>query len=156
MSRSYHRCTEPTVTYRPLGARVVALVAAGCLVAIFGVLWAAMAPEVRATFTWLQTATLLLFLAGVLIVLLGIARTRVRADSAGLSILNGYRSHRLSWAEIVSINLPRGAPWAVIDASDGSVVAVMAVQGSDGLRARTVIAQLRTRLAAHSPLDPEL
>ncbi len=146
---------ETSVTYRPLGARVVAVVASGCLVGIMGVLWAAMAPDVRATFTPLQTATLVLFLAGVLAVLFGIARTRVRADAAGLSIRNGYRSHQLTWAEVVSISLPRGAPWAVIDAADGSVVAVMAVQGSDGERARTAVGELRTRVAAHSARDPD-
>lgn len=146
---------ERATTYRPLGARIVALVAGTCLVGIILVLWAAMAPAVRATFTWLQTATLLLFLAGVLTVLYGIARTRVRADGTGLSILNGYRSHHLSWAEVVSISLPRGAPWAVIDAADGSVVAVMAVQGSDGDRARIAIGELRARVAAHAARDPD-
>lgn len=143
------------MTYRPLGARIVAVVAGGCLVAIMGAMWAAMAPDVRATFTSLQTATLLLFLAGVLAVLFGIARTRVRADGAGLDIRNGYRSHRLAWAEVVSISLPRGAPWAVIDAADGSVVAVMAVQGSDGARARTALGELRSRVAAHAARDPD-
>lgn len=146
---------EPTITYRPFGARIVAVVAGASLVGITGMLWIAMDPDVRATFTWLQTATLLLFLAGVLAVLYGIARTRVRADGAGLRIRNGYRSHRLSWAQVVSISLPRGAPWALVDAADGSVVAMMAVQGSDGARARTAVGELRARAAAHAARDPD-
>lgn len=147
--------TAPTVIYRPLGARIVAVVAGVCLVGITGVLWVAMAPDVRATFTWLQTVTLLLFLAGALAVLFGIARTQVCADAAGLRILNGYRSHYLYWAQVVSITLPRGAPWAVVDAADGSAVAMMAVQGSDGARARTAVGELRARAAAHAARDPD-
>ena len=146
---------DAPVTYRPLGARVVAAVAGLSLSAIMLVLWVVMPDDVRATFTWLQTGTLLLFWAAVLAVLYGIARTRVRSDSAGISVLNGYRWHHLAWAQVVAISLPVGAPWAVIDAADGSVVAVMALQATDGDRARRAVADLRRRVDAHSGRGPE-
>jgi len=145
---------DAATTYRPLGARVVAVAAGASLVAIMAALWAAMAPDVRAQFTVLQTVTLLLFLAGVLVALLGIARTQVRADVTGILIRNGFRQRQLDWSEAVTISLPRGAPWAVIDTADGSVVAVMALQSADGSRARGAVAELRRRIDAHEAPDP--
>jgi len=146
---------DSPATYRPLGARVVAAVAGLSLSAIMLVLWIAMPDDVRATFTWLQTLTLVLFLAAALAVLHGIARTRVRIDGAGVSVLNGYRWHRLSWPQVVTISLPRGAPWATIDTADGSVVAVMALQSADGDRARQAVVDLRRRIEGHAGRAPE-
>jgi hypothetical protein len=142
-------------TYRPFGARVMAVVAGVALSAVMAGLWVALPADVRAGFTWLQTATLLLFWAAVIAVLYGIARTRVVSDQFGISVLNGYRRHRLAWAQVVSISLPRGAPWAVIDAADGSVVAVMALQGADGDRARRAVGDLRRRIAQHATREPD-
>jgi len=146
---------DAPVTYRPLGARVVAAVAGLSLTTIMLVLWVAMPDDVRATFSWLQTMTLLLFWAAVVAVLHGIGRTRVRSDSAGISVLNGYRWHYLTWPQVLGISLPRGAPWAVIDTSDGSVVPVMALQAADGDRARRAVGDLRRRINAHSGRAPE-
>jgi len=144
---------ETVVTYRPTGARIVAIVAGIALLAVGGALWASLSTEVRATFTWWQTVTLLFFLVVSLSVLHGIARTRVRADRTGLEIVNGYRSHVLEWAEVISIGLPRGAPWAVIDTADGSVIAAMALQSSDGPSARAAVLALRRRVDAHGARD---
>ena len=146
---------DAPATYRPLGARVVAAVAGVSLSAIMLVLWVALPADVRASFTWLQTSTLLLFWAAVLVVLYGIARTRVRSDSTGISVLNGYRWHHLTWPQVLAISLPRGAPWAIIDTADGSVVAAMALQAADGDRARQAVVDLRRRIDAHAGRGPE-
>ncbi len=145
----------PGTTYRPLGARVVAVAAAGCLLAVFAVLALALPAPARAGFTAVQTATLVLFLVAVLAVLYGVARTRVHIDDTGITVLNGYRRHRLEWAEAIAISLPRGAPWAVIDAADGTVVSVMALQSADGERARRAVRALAAGLDAHSGPDPD-
>jgi len=145
---------EPPQTYRPLGARVVAFVAGGALITVMAVLWAAMSADVRGQFNSLQTATLLLCLAVALTVLYGIARTSVRTDDSGITVRNGYRQHRLAWAEAVGVTLPRGAPWAVIDVADGSVLAAMALQGADGERARRAVAELRRSIDAHNSPEP--
>ena len=145
---------EAPATYRPFGARVVAVIAGVALSAVMAGLWVAMPADVRTSFTWLQTATLLLFWAAVIAVLFGIARTCVVSDGSGISVLNGYRRHHLAWAQVVSISLPPGAPWAVIDAADGCVVAVMALQGADGDRARRAVRDLRRRMA-HAARAPE-
>ena len=146
---------DAPTTYRPFGARIVAVAAGVALSAVMAALWVALPADVRSSFTWLQTATLLLFWAAVIAVLFGIARTRVVSDGFGISVLNGYRRHRLAWAQVVSISLPRGAPWALIDETDGSVLAVMALQGADGERARRAVSDLRRRVAAHSAQAPE-
>lgn len=141
-------------TFRPLGARVVAFVAGSCLVVLSGVMWLAMPPRIRSTFNPLEVVTLVLVLLGILLVLYGIARTRLDVDQAGLHITNGYRRHDLDWAEAVAIHLGRGASWAVVDTSDGRIVKVMALQSADGPRARAATVWVRERIDAHAGHEP--
>jgi len=143
------------VTYRPLGARVVAFASAGSLLVLLVVIAVALPPEVRAEFTLAQNVTLVLFMGSMLAALLGIARTRIRTDEQGIHVLNGYRHHELTWPEAVQVNLGRGAPWAVLDTSDGRVVQLMAIQRSDGDRAVAAVRRLRAELVAHAPPEPE-
>jgi len=132
------------VTYRPMGARVVALLGGGCLTAVLLVMWFAFPPQVRAGFKLVEIATLLLFLAAALAALYGIARTRVTYDDTGLRIRNGFREHGLAWTQVADMRLERGMPWLMLRTTDGGRVAVIAVQSSDGPRA---VAQLRTMRA---------
>ncbi len=142
------------MTYRPLGARVVAAAAAGCLLLVLVVITVALPAEVRAEFTVTQNVTLALVLAVALCVLHGIARTRVRTDPGGIHVVNGYRRHDLDWAEAVQVSIGRGAPWATLDTSDGNVVQLMAIQRADGDRALAAVRSLRAELARHAPRDP--
>jgi Bacterial PH domain len=142
------------MTVRPIGALVVAAVSAGCLLAMLVVVVVALPPDVRGAFTLFQDVTMAIFLAGVLAALFGVARTRVSTDDDGIHVLNGYRRHDLSWAEAVQVNLGRGAPWAVLDTSDGTTVQLMAIQRADGQRAVAAVRALRDQLARHSPRDP--
>jgi len=141
-------------TYRPWGALVVAVVGALSLLATIVVIAVALPPQARASFTVVQHATLGLVLLGALSVLFGIARTRVRADTAGLHVVNGYRRHDLDWAEAVRVSLGRGAPWAVVDTSAGETLQLMAIQRSDGDRAVAAVRELRAVIAAHTPPGP--
>jgi hypothetical protein len=59
-------------------------------------------------------------------------------------VVNGYKRRELDWPEIVAIHLPAGAPWAVLDLADGTTCPVMAIQGSDGGRAKTAVRQIRS------------
>ncbi|UYM05230.1 PH domain-containing protein [Solicola gregarius] len=138
------------MTYRPIGARIIAYVAVGCFAVMFVVIAAALPDEVRASISPPQLVTLLSVFIGALAVLHGIGRTRVRTDNTGLHILNGYRRHDLVWAEVISIELGRDAPWAVIDTTDGEAVSVMAIQAADGTRARAAVRRLRAEIADHS------
>ena len=142
------------MTYRPLGALVVAAVSAGCLLTMLVVVLVALPASVRGQFTLFQDVTMTFFLAAALAALFGIARTRVSTDDDGIHVLNGYRRHDLSWAEAVQVSLGRGAPWAVLDTSDGTTVQLMAIQRADGERAVDAVRALRTQLARHTPDDP--
>jgi Bacterial PH domain len=141
-------------TFRPLGARVVALVAGACLVVMVAVMWLALPSRIRSAFNPLEVVTLLLVLIGILVVLYGIARTRLDVDASGLHVTNGYRRHDLEWAEAVAIHLGRGAPWAVLDTADGRIVKVMALQAADGPRARAATVWVRGRIEAHAGHEP--
>lgn len=138
------------VTYRPLGARIIAYVAAACCLAMFIVIAIALPAEVRDGISPGQLVTLLLILLGALAVLHGIGRTKVSSDSAGVHILNGFRRHDLEWAEVIAIEFGRGTPWAVIDTADGDVVKVMAIQSADGVRANKAVRRIRAELEAYS------
>jgi len=46
----------------------------------------------------------------------------------------------------VAIHLPPGAPWAVLDLADGTTCPVMAIQGSDGGRAKAAVREVRALL----------
>jgi hypothetical protein len=58
-------------------------------------------------------------------------------------VVNGFRRREYEWPEIIAVHLPPGAPWAVLDLSDGTSAPAMGIQGSDGARAATAVRQLR-------------
>lgn len=134
-----------TVIYRPLGSRVVAVLAGVCLTTVLAVMWFAFDASVRESITAVEEATLLLFLASALIMLHGIARTRVAYDDDELWVRNGFRAHRLAWTQVDEMRLDPGMAWVTIRTDDGRRVYVMAVQASDGDRAVAQLRQMRAR-----------
>ncbi len=83
-----------------------------------------------------------------------LARCRVDADEGGLTVVNGYRSHRLDWNQVVAVTLRPGNPWAVLDLSDGTTRSALGIQGSDGARAQRQVRQLRALVDAHAASEP--
>lgn len=77
-------------------------------------------------------------------------RPRIRADEQGLEVTNVFRSRRLEWAEVVEVSLRPDDPWLVLDLDDGTTLAAMGVQTSDGQRARVAAAQVRALVTAHT------
>lgn len=135
-------------TWRPFGVRMAGAIAGIGLLAICAVAWFAFDPETRAKFTPFQRGTLVAI--GVLIFACGhaLARSRVVAEPERLVVVNGYRRHVYEWPEVVTVSLPRGAPWAILDLADGTDQAVMGIQGSDGDRAIRAVRELRQILRA--------
>jgi len=131
--------------YRPLGARVVALLGGACLTSVLLVMWFAFPASVRADFKLVEVLTLLLFLAGALAALYGIARTSVTYDDAGMRVRNGFREHQLAWTQVADLRMDPGMPWVALRTTDGRRLAVIAVQSSDGARAVAALQQLRAR-----------
>ncbi|WP_322938624.1 PH domain-containing protein [Nocardioides bizhenqiangii] len=133
-------------TWRPRGPRIAALVFGVVLVLTFAGLWISFPQETKDAVSPLQRATVIFFIGLGLLLLNGLARSRVVADETGLEVVNGYRKRHLEWAQVVSVHMPPGAPWPTMDLDDGTTISVMGIHGSDGVRARTAVAELKTLL----------
>ena len=85
------------------------------------------------------------------IVLMVLARPKAVADADGLTVVNMLRTHRLEWAQIVTVNLRSGDPWVLLDLDDGTTLSVMGIQPADGLTAaRAAVAELRALVDYYS------
>lgn len=89
-----------------------------------------------------------------LIVMLGIVllyrhgTVRADVDEEGIFIRNLVRTHRLTWAQIITVRLGEHS-WVQLDISDGTTLAVMAIQRSDGDRGRQEAQRLATLVHQH-------
>lgn len=143
---------EPTLprTWRPLGPRVAGAVAGVVLLIIVALLWFGFDDETKSAVTPFQRGTVVLLVVGGLALLYALARSRVVARSDRLVVVNGFRHRDLEWAEVLAVHLPPGAPWVTLDLADGSSLAAMGIQASDGERARSAVRELRA-LVDHPP-----
>ncbi len=133
-------------TWRPLGPRIAALVFGVFLVVAFAGLWITFPQETKDAISPLQRATVILFIGVALALLNALARSRIVVDVDGLTVVNGYRTRRMEWAQVVAVRMPPGAPWPTMDLDDGSTISVMGIHASDGSRARTAVAELKALL----------
>ncbi|MEV7286718.1 PH domain-containing protein [Streptomyces sp. NPDC093252] len=130
---------EPTalpVTFRPTRTRAVLLTAAAAIftvVTVMALLLDRLSTAERISFVF--TAALL---SAVVLVL---ARPRVVADDAGVTVVNFASARRLEWAEIIRVNLRVGDPWVFLDLSDGTSLAVIGIQ--PGIAKEQAIADAR-------------
>jgi PH (Pleckstrin Homology) domain-containing protein len=130
-------------TWRPFGVRIASTVLGGGLLVVCALAWIGFDDETQARFTTFQRLTL--FALGLLVfaVWFALVRSRVVAQPDRLVVVNGYRRREYDWAQVVAVHLPPGAPWVTIDLADGSTVAAMGIQGSDGARAKQAVRELR-------------
>lgn len=137
-------------TWRPFGVRMAGTVLGLGLALIVVVTWLGFDDETQARFSWLQRGTV------IALALIGAAagfalmRSRVVAQPERLLVVNGYRRHHYDYAQVVGVHLPPGAPWVTLDLADGSSVAAMGIQGSDGSRAQQSARELRAVVEARS------
>jgi hypothetical protein len=138
------------VTFRPLGVRVASFVVGALLLALGVAMWVSIPSRIRAEFTLVQRVVLVS--VGVVFYAAGfaLARSRVVAREAGLTVVNGYRTRRFEWNQVLAISLRRGSPWAVLDLSDGTSLAAMGIQSSDGDRALHQVRQIRALVDAYT------
>jgi len=115
----------------------------GGLVVVCALAWIGFDEETQARFTVFQRGTLIAFGLFAFSLWFALVRSRVVAEAERLVVVNGYRRREYDWAEVVAVHLPPGAPWVTLDLADGTTVAAMGIQGSDGDRARTAVRQLR-------------
>lgn len=149
-----HEAPALPARFRPYGVRYAGWVFSIALLVVVVVVWLTLPQAVRDEFTSLQRGTVAaMFLAGVVIAH-ALGRCRVDAHVEGLRVVNGYRSHDLSWAQVLAVRLAPGNPWATLDLADGTSLAAMGIQGSDGRRAQHQVRQLRALIDAHSGREP--
>lgn len=60
------------------------------------------------------------------------AAVRAVPDETGLTVRNFVRVRRVTWSQVVSVRFGPNRPWALLDLSDGTTLAVMAIQSADG------------------------
>ncbi|MER5276865.1 PH domain-containing protein [Streptomyces sp. NPDC002809] len=111
------------VTFRPTRTRVVLLSVGAAMFAVITVVaftLEQLSGGERVSFVF----TALLFF-GVLALL---SRPKVVADDGGVTVVNLTRTRRLSWAEIVRVNLRAGDPWVFLDLSDGTSMPALGIQ----------------------------
>lgn len=130
-------------TWRPLGVRLAVAFFGLMLLIVCTAAWFGFDESVRERWTLLQKGTVIFLGACFAFVGWLLTRSRATAEMECLVVVNGLRRRQLEWEQIVSIHLPPGAPWATLDLSDGTTVSVIALQGSDGARARNAVRQLR-------------
>ena len=140
-------------TWRPLGVRVVGGVSGLALVIVVFAAWFGFSPKVRSEFSAYEIGTLIFLGLLALAVWFALMRCRVSASEDGLIVVNGYRRREFEWAQVLSVSLRRGAPWATIDLSDGTTVAAMGIQNADGQRGILAARQLKAIAASKSAPD---
>lgn len=145
-----------TLVIRPRRLRRIAVLLAVALAALTAFGWFALPADVRVLFTLSQRLTLLGVLAFLVLVMVALAMSVVRADADGLWFRNGLRTHRVPWDRVHQIILRRGDPWAfvLLTPADGTPFTVdldaekrqlMAVQYGDGAAAQIGVEELRRR-----------
>jgi hypothetical protein len=140
--------SEPQLphTWRPLGVRLAVIFFGGLLAVVCVAGWIAVGPDVRSRVTVYQQATVWLLAALAAAIGWGLVRCRLTATEDGLELVNGYRRRTYEWAEVLAVHLPNGAPFATFDLADGTSSMVLAIQSSDGDRAKTAVRQVRLLL----------
>ncbi|MFT4188257.1 MAG: PH domain-containing protein [Aeromicrobium sp.] len=133
--------TDQPLVVRPQGPRVVAYGVALIGVVMTVVVAVSLPDYVR--FANSEKVTMTLFAIMVLAVLHGVGRSYVKADAAGVEVLNGYRTHRFTWDQVEGVSMREGAPWPTLVTTDDERVMLFAIQRTDGGGSRDVVRWLR-------------
>lgn len=150
------RLDQSVYVARPHRVRVIAIIATLALCLLTAIGWFLLPAEVRGLFTLSQRLTLLGVLALLVVGMMALASSYVRADANGLRIRNGLRVHAVPWGSVHKIILRPGDPWALllITPADGRPFQadldaekrqLMGIQTVDGLVAKAAVNELRGR-----------
>jgi PH (Pleckstrin Homology) domain-containing protein len=132
------------VRWRPRRGRLVPHgLAAASLAAVIAV--ALLVP----TFQPPDRVALVILGALVAVALYFFGRCELRAGPGGLTVVNVLRTTELGWAQVLDARMQPGEPWPTLDLADGTTIAAMGIQSTDGAHARQALAELRGLIAAH-------
>jgi Bacterial PH domain len=141
---------------RPHRVRVITIIATLALFLLTAIGWFLLPEEIRALFTLSQRLTLLGVLALLIVGMVALASSYVRADPNGLRIRNGLRLHDVAWRRVHKIILRPGDPWALLLITpedglpfeadlDAEKRQLMGIQAVDGPLAKAAVNELRGR-----------
>ena len=129
--------------YRPnLGRKIPLLLAAMVFVLT---LFAAILQSGGPLFSYVWRVSIPVVSAIVVLVLLLVARPRLEISEKNLVVVNILQRHRLEWSQVLAVRFARDAPWASLDLADGTRLNLMAIQNSDGSRAREMATEIANR-----------
>ncbi len=80
-----------------------------------------------------------------------LAAVRLVTDASGVEVVNVLTHRRLEWAEVVSVRLSRDDAWLMLDVSDGTSLAAMGVQRSEGELAQRQAREFARLVSEHAP-----
>lgn len=137
---------------RPRRVRVVAVVSAVVLIAVFTVV-AVLLRETPTGVFFRVSDQVAMMLLGVLLAgaALLFARPRLRADADGIEVRNLLGARRLPWELVLAVSFPDGTPWARLELPDDEYIAVLAIQAADRQHAVRALRELRALHAEHGP-----
>lgn len=133
-------------TYRPGGTRYVAYLASLALVVMSIAVTFALPAEIRDQVVLSQALTLYGIIAAMIAILHGMGRSRVSVDDDGLTIVNGYRRHRVPWDQVKGFSYGEGAPWPTLVTHDDERTMLFAIQGGGHDQARRIVEDLVRRV----------
>lgn len=144
---------DPYAVFRPRRGRIVATVAAACSLVVFTAAAIAVPGSGDvAVGGWTPAERVVLVLVGLLLAfgLMRFARLRAVPSPDGLIVHNLVVTRRLEWAQILQVQFPGGSAWVLLELDDTDVVAVMAIQRSDGAYANHEASRLSALVQHHS------
>ncbi|MFA1547551.1 PH domain-containing protein [Actinomadura chokoriensis] len=131
----------PTV-WRPRTTRIVAYTMAGVIV--FGmIVLAVVVPEQYKLVDRVLMVGFGVFIAWILHML---ARCRVAADEAGVTVVNAFNTRRFEWPQILDVAMNVGDPWPTLDLADGTSIGAMGINGAEKTRAARQLGELQALL----------
>jgi hypothetical protein len=141
---------------RPHIVRVITIITTVVLCVMAAIGWLLLPREIRVLFTVPQLLTLLGILALLILGMVALGSSYVRADAAGLRYRNGLRVHAVPWARVHKIILRPGDPWALLLMTpadgrpfevelDADIRQLMGIQRVDGKLAIAAVNELRLR-----------
>ncbi|MBO2441671.1 PH domain-containing protein [Actinomadura nitritigenes] len=132
--------------WRPRTTRLVAYITAGVVVVGLIALAVVVAPQ----FKLFDRALMVVFGLVVAWVLHMLARCRVVADEAGLTVVNAFRTRRLAWPEVLGASMVEGDPWPTLDLADGTSIGAMGINGAEKALAARQLTELKAHLRTRS------
>ena len=144
------RASPGRTEFRPVRARAVVYVCAAAVL-ITLVTLAVVLPS-GGPHPWGPGSRLGVVLFGLVAVavLHRLASVRVETSDDGILVANVIGRRRLEWAEVVGVRLSRDDPWMLLDLSDGTALAAMGVQKSEGNRGQRQAREFARMVQEHT------